>query len=82
MFIDFEIRFENPANNRRYFYSLEGEGIRQELVSFVRMIEGSAVNPISRKVSMAITKLVGTDTKYKEVKIIRSQHNQQFPLIY
>lgn len=78
----FEIRFENPANNRRYFYSLEGEGIRQELVSFVRMIEGSAVNPISRKVSMAITKLVGSDTKYKEVKIIRSQHNQQFPLIY
>ena len=24
----FEIRYENPADNRRYFYQLDGEGIR------------------------------------------------------
>ena len=30
----FEVRFENPENNRRYFYQLEGEGIRYELVAF------------------------------------------------
>lgn len=35
----FEIRYENPAENRRCFYQLEGEGIRYELVSFVRSIE-------------------------------------------
>ena len=36
----FEIRYENPADNKRYFYQLEGEGIRYELVSFCRAIEG------------------------------------------
>ena len=34
----FEIRYENPANNKRYFYQLDGEGIRYEIVSFVRSI--------------------------------------------
>ena len=35
----FEVRFENPANNKRFFYALDGEGIRLELVSFLRSIE-------------------------------------------
>ena len=35
----FEIRFEHSENNRRYFYQLDGEGIRHELVSFVHAIE-------------------------------------------
>lgn len=35
----FEIRYENPSDNRRYFYQLDGEGIRFEWVSFLRMIE-------------------------------------------
>lgn len=34
----FEVRYENPANNRRYFYQLDGEGIRCELVHFTRAI--------------------------------------------
>ncbi len=34
----FEIRYENPAENKRYFYQLDGEGIRFEIVSFVRSI--------------------------------------------
>lgn len=34
----FEIRYENPADNRRYFYQLDGEGIRNELVMFTRAI--------------------------------------------
>lgn len=38
----FEIRYENPADNKRYFYQLEGEGIRYEWVAFVKMI--NAVN--------------------------------------
>lgn len=69
----FEIRYENPADNRRYFFSLEGEGIRQELVSFLRLIEGNAVDPISRKISIAITKLVGIDSENKENKRIACQ---------
>lgn len=35
----FEIRYENPADNKRFFYKLDGEGIRQELVSFVNSIK-------------------------------------------
>jgi choline-phosphate cytidylyltransferase len=35
----FEIRYENPSDNRRYFYQLDGEGIRYELVSFVKSIQ-------------------------------------------
>ncbi|MBQ9032164.1 MAG: adenylyltransferase/cytidyltransferase family protein [Parasporobacterium sp.] len=35
----FEIRYENPSHNKRYFYQLDGEGIRYELVSFAKTIE-------------------------------------------
>ncbi len=35
----FEVRYENSADNKRYYYALEGEGIRYELVAFLRMIE-------------------------------------------
>lgn len=35
----FEIRYEDPKENRRYFYQLEGEGIRYELVAFVKSIQ-------------------------------------------
>ena len=38
----FEIRYEDPADNRRYFYQLDGEGIRFEWVSFLRMIAAVA----------------------------------------
>lgn len=38
----FEIRYEDPADNRRYFYQLDGEGIRFEWVAFLRMIESMA----------------------------------------
>lgn len=40
----FEIRYENPADNRRHFYQLDGEGIRYELVAFVKAIEGRMKN--------------------------------------
>ena len=35
----FELRFENPQENRRYFYQLDGEGIRYEILAFVRAID-------------------------------------------
>lgn len=35
----FEIRYENPADNRRYYYQLNGEGIRYEIVSFCKTIK-------------------------------------------
>ena len=35
----FEIRYENPADNLRYFYQLDGEGIRYMIVSFLKSIQ-------------------------------------------
>ena len=35
----FEIRYEDSNCNKRYFYQLDGEGIRYELVQFVKAIE-------------------------------------------
>lgn len=35
----FEVRFENPQDNKRYFYQLDGEGIRYMIVSFLKSIQ-------------------------------------------
>ena len=35
----FEVRYENQSDNKRYFYQLEGEGIRYELVNFLKSIK-------------------------------------------
>lgn len=51
----FEVRYENPENNRRYFYQLDGEGIRYELVSFARSIEaGKTVSNVEKNISCNI----------------------------
>ncbi len=56
----FEIRYEDPNQNRRYFYQLDGEGIRYELVAFAKAIENSNWNyqKSKREVSIAICKVV------------------------
>lgn len=55
----FELRYENPADNRRYFYQLDGEGIRNELVSFRQSIIANSRHNITRDQSMIISRLVG-----------------------
>jgi choline-phosphate cytidylyltransferase len=41
----FEVRFENSANNKRYFYQLDGDGIRYEIVAFAKAVfEGKTAN--------------------------------------
>ena len=53
----FELRYEDSNRNRRYFYQLDGEGIRYELVSFVKAIEsGRPSHYIQLSTSMAIVK--------------------------
>lgn len=55
----FEVRYENQADNRRYFYQLDGEGIRYELVAFSRAVErGSYVPVISEDVTLKITDIM------------------------
>lgn len=51
----FELRYENPANNKRYFYQLDGEGIRYEIIAFIKAIEnGKKRDFIDRDISIAI----------------------------
>lgn len=57
----FEIRFEHPENNKRYFYQLNGEGIRYEIVSFVKAIEnGKACDSVPEKISEAICRVISS----------------------
>lgn len=55
----FELRYEDSNLNRRYFYQLDGEGIRYELVSFVKAIEsGRPSHYLQPNISSAIIKVV------------------------
>ena len=55
----FEVRYENPADNRRYFYQLDGEGIRYELVSFIKSIDVPFEAFVRHVESKLISGLVG-----------------------
>lgn len=55
----FEVRYENPLDNKRFFYQLDGEGIRHELVGFVRAIASGFRSNVSRVESDIICRLVG-----------------------
>lgn len=58
----FEVRYENPSDNKRYFYQLEGEGIRYEILSFINMIKGrKSYNRVSPQISKEIIKIVGSN---------------------
>lgn len=55
----FEIRREDPTQNKRYFYQLDGEGIRYELVSFLKAVKsGKSFSYIDDKVSEAFVGIV------------------------
>ena len=63
----FEIRFEDAMQNKRYFYQLDGEGIRYELVTFVKAIE-------SRRPSHYIQ----PTTSRAIVKVMEDFYNNEF----
>ncbi len=52
----FEVRYEHSQNNKRYFYQLEGEGIRYMLVSFLKSIKkGKLETYVSPEITYAIS---------------------------
>lgn len=56
----FEVRYEKQEDNQKYFYQLEGEGIRYELVAFLKSIQtGKEHTYISRDVSEKIAGVIG-----------------------
>jgi choline-phosphate cytidylyltransferase len=51
----FEVRYEDLEDNRRFYYQLDGEGIRYEIVAFSKSIEAKRdMNYVSKEVSSAI----------------------------
>lgn len=65
----FEVRYENQENNRRYFYQLDGEGIRYELVSFARSIEaGKSMSNVEKNISCNIA---GVMKQFMDGDVIR-----------
>ena len=67
----FEIRYENPEENRRCFYQLDGEGIRYELVDFVKTVNtGRPSLYISADVSEAITGVMRKFYARENMKLI------------
>ena len=56
----FEVRYENPEDNRRFFYQLDGEGIRYEIVAFAKSIEMKKnISYITKEISGGISHLIG-----------------------
>lgn len=55
----FEIRYEEPENNKKFFYQLDGEGIRYELVAFVKAILNDyKINYVDASVSNNICRVI------------------------
>lgn len=55
----FEVRYEDATKNRRYFYQLDGEGIRYEITVFLKMINESVPGSyVAQDISTAIAKIM------------------------
>ena len=64
----FELRYENLAENRRYFYQLDGEGIRYELVAFARAIElGKDMTSIDSEITYKISDIMDSFNNRKNM---------------
>lgn len=54
----FELRYEDPGASKRFFYQLDGEGIRNELVAFARAVGGDeSLLRVDRQTSKCIAGL-------------------------
>lgn len=55
----FEIRYENPADNKKVFYQLDNEGISYEILSFIKSIAtGTDFTYISDDISLTFVKIM------------------------
>lgn len=66
----FEIRYENQNENKKYFYQLDGEGIRYEILAFARAVENKKrgyylKDDISLNIATVIERF--SKRKYKEL---------------
>lgn len=65
----FEIRYENATDNRRYFYQIDGEGIRYEIAAFVKSISSNKIAYIKKEISLEIASMMERFEKGEIIKI-------------
>ena len=67
----FEIRYENQADNKRYFYQLDGEGIKNEIAAFSQSIKFNLDhNAVSREISEAISEVISIGMDKNQIQTI------------
>lgn len=67
----FEIRYENPEDNQRFFYQLDGEGIRYEIVAFAKSIEvRKPMNYVEKDVSKSIVRIIENFNSRTDMTVI------------
>ena len=67
----FEVRYEDPHNNKRYFYQLDGEGLRYELLSFLKTIRlGRDFNYVADSTSEEIVNVLADFYARHEMTVI------------
>lgn len=67
----FEVRYENPQNNKRYFYQLDGEGLRYMLLSFLKAIRtGKDFSYVSDDISEEIVRTIADFEARRDMAII------------
>lgn len=55
----FEVKYEDPNENHRFFYQLDGEGIRAEILHFIKMVQNENTLPtIDYQISEGIVKVI------------------------
>ena len=64
----FEVRYEDQSKNKRYFYQLDGEGIRYALVAFARAVKNKkAFNYAPKDIMLEIASIMEDFNNKKDV---------------
>ncbi len=64
----FEVRYENPEDNKRFFYQLDGEGIRYEIVAFAKAVESRKnYSYVSKEISEEISGVIDAFNKREDM---------------
>ena len=68
----FEVRYEDQARNKKYFYSYDGEGLRYEIQEFFSMIVNKrrSCYKLRRRESIAIAEIIEKYNKKEDVTIL------------
>lgn len=69
---EFEVRFENSANNSKYFHKFYGDGLRYELAEFINLIQIGQKESWkhSQETSLIVTEIIEEFHKQKEQQTI------------